>query len=66
MRVERPRVRSAEVKVAIRGLKRGLEERGTRRTFVGAIAGGKERTARSSEPSRVQNTCSQREYLHIR
>ena len=43
-RLEMPSSRSFWPRRLIRGLKSGWLDRGTRRTFVGATGGGKERT----------------------
>jgi hypothetical protein len=42
--LETPMDRSLSEMCLIKGLKLSWEERGTRRTFVGAMVGGKERT----------------------
>jgi hypothetical protein len=42
--VDKPRLRRTLVSLATIGLKAGLEDNGTRRTLVGATAGGNERT----------------------
>jgi hypothetical protein len=43
-RVDRPCRLKTLVRCATSGLKSGLADKGTKRTLVGAIAGGKERT----------------------
>jgi hypothetical protein len=42
--VDNPCRRSTLVRCATSGLKSGLEDKGTKRTFVGAIAGGNDKT----------------------